>query len=62
MKHKIGIGYHSDNGNIYKAERIGKIYGATFKNGDIIGCCIDFISSIVFFTKNGHAYVIIHIF
>jgi len=28
-------------------------YGPQFRNGDIIGCCVDFEKEIVFCTKNG---------
>lgn len=47
------IGYHSDDGNIFVSKTQGDPYGPTFNSGDFVGCCVDFINKIVFFTKNG---------
>lgn len=47
------IGYHSDDGNIFISKTQGEKYGPTFSNKDIIGCCIDYLNKISFFTKNG---------
>ena len=41
-------GYHGDDGMF-----CGKIYGPLFTTGDTIGCCLDFINNMVFYTKNG---------
>ena len=46
------IGYHSDDGNIFISSNTGYSYGKPYENNDIIGCCIDFVNKIVFFTKN----------
>ncbi|KAF0506321.1 SPRY-domain-containing protein [Gigaspora margarita] len=47
------IGYHSDNGWKYLEYGHGLKYGPTFTAGDTIGCCINFYSNEIFFTKNG---------
>lgn len=53
------IGYHSDNGNIYQASGAGCDFGLPCTTGDIMGCGIDFDTSLnqgmaqVYFTKNG---------
>ncbi|CAG8709285.1 23934_t:CDS:2, partial [Dentiscutata erythropus] len=47
------IGYHGDNGWKYLEYGQGIKYGPTFTTGDTIGCCINFYSNEVFFTKNG---------
>ena len=50
-------GYHSDNGNFFYPSRYtstsGKSYGPSFTTGDTIGCCINSINNMVFYTKNG---------
>ncbi|CAG8620645.1 8503_t:CDS:2, partial [Diversispora eburnea] len=49
------FGYHSDDGrtffNGHRWER--DPYGPLYSTGDIIGCCVDFFSKTVFYTKNG---------
>jgi hypothetical protein len=63
VQHKIpgwdanSIGYHSDDGNIFQGKSNGEPYGPKFIDNDIIGCCVDFINKIVFFTKNGEMLV-----
>jgi len=47
------IGYHSDDGNIFISKTQGEKYGPTFTNNDVIGCCVDFINKLAFFTMNG---------
>lgn len=47
------IGYHSDDGNIFISKTTGEKYGPTFTDKDVIGCCMDFLNKISFFTKNG---------
>jgi hypothetical protein len=47
------IGYHSDDGNIFISKTTGELYGPIYTTGDVVGCCINFINKIVFFTKNG---------
>jgi hypothetical protein len=51
------IGYHSDDGNIFISKTTGESYGPKFDNNDFIGCCINYIEKVVFFTKNGVALV-----
>ncbi|CAG8556100.1 9070_t:CDS:2, partial [Scutellospora calospora] len=47
------VGYHGDNGKKYLEYGHGIKYGPTFTTGDTIGCCINFYSWTIFFTKNG---------
>ena len=52
-------GYHSNNGNfVYSltytyTSTHSKLYGPSFTTGDTIGCCINSINNMVFYTKNG---------
>jgi len=46
------FGYHADDGNIFKGSG-GIEYGPTFTSGDTIGCCVNFRTNSVFYTKNG---------
>ena len=46
-------GYHGDKGNTFHSSRFGRTYGPSFTTGDTIGCCLNFICKIVFYTKNG---------
>jgi len=50
-------GYHSDNGKFYPRDyttsRYGELDGPSFTTGDTIGCCINFLSNMIFYTKNG---------
>ena len=52
-----GVGYHSDDGKIFVCEGSGKHSSLTCKEGDRMGCGIDFKESSksveIFFTKNG---------
>ena len=53
-----GIGYHSDNGQLYYQKGHGVKYGPTCKAGDRMGCGVDFNNRTsgcvnIFFTKNG---------
>jgi Ran-binding protein 9/10 len=45
-------GYHGDDGVIHHGSHVRK-YGPTFTTGDVIGCCLDFQNSRVFYTRNG---------
>jgi hypothetical protein len=38
---------------IFKGSGGGTAYGPTFTTGDVIGCCVNFHSGTVFYTKNG---------
>ena len=44
--------YHSDNGEFFHSSKYGK-YGPSFTTGDTIGCYINFLSNMIFYTKNG---------
>ncbi|CAG8668787.1 5428_t:CDS:2, partial [Scutellospora calospora] len=46
-------GYHGDDGNIFHSQFNGTPYSTTYGNGDVIGCCINYKTRDVFFTKNG---------
>ena len=51
-------GYHSDNGYFfypsrYDTSKYGMPHGPSFTTGDTIGCCINFLSNMIFYTKNG---------
>ncbi|KAI0201948.1 ran-binding protein [Astrocystis sublimbata] len=47
-------GYHGDDGDIYTGGNVGKKYKDTnFRDGDVIGCGVNFRTSTAFFTKNG---------
>ena len=50
---KNTIGYHGDNGKVYKGKRNGSKYGPSFGVGDVVGCGLDLKRNTVFFTKNG---------
>ena len=47
------IGYHGDNGLVYRASGSGKPYGPTFGTNDVIGCGLNMKTRSCFFTKNG---------
>ena len=47
------LGYHGDDGNIFKDSGIGIQYGPKFTTGDTIGLCWNLVKKIIFFTKNG---------
>jgi len=38
---------------IFKGAGGGSAYGPTFTTGDVIGCCVNFHTNTVFYTKNG---------
>ncbi|RIB26953.1 concanavalin A-like lectin/glucanase domain-containing protein [Gigaspora rosea] len=46
-------GYHGDDGKFFSCSGYGSPYGPSFSTGDTIGCCLNFKSNIVFYTKNG---------
>ncbi|RIB21877.1 concanavalin A-like lectin/glucanase domain-containing protein [Gigaspora rosea] len=46
-------GYHGDDGLKFLEQGFGSRYGPTYTTGDTIGCCINFDSTAICFTKNG---------
>lgn len=47
------IGYHADDGNLYRGAGTGSSFGPTYSTNDVVGCGINFIDKSFFFTKNG---------
>ena len=47
------IGYHADDGNLYRGAGTGSAFGPAYSTNDIVGCGINFIEKSFFFTKNG---------
>lgn len=47
------IGYHADDGNLYRGAGTGSTFGPAYSTNDIVGCGINFIEKSFFFTKNG---------
>lgn len=47
------IGYHADDGNLYRGAGTGTSYGPSYTTNDIVGCGINFVEKSFFFTKNG---------
>ena len=45
--------YHGDDGKSFCCQSTGKSYGPTFTTNDIIGCGVNFMTGVGFFTKNG---------
>ncbi|KAH8394752.1 hypothetical protein KR222_004059, partial [Zaprionus bogoriensis] len=50
---KQSYGYHGYDGNSFSSSCNGQSYGPTFTTGDVIGCCVNFVSNTCFYTKNG---------
>jgi hypothetical protein len=46
-------GLHGDDGNLFHNRGRGINFGERWSSGDVIGCGINFIKDIVFYTKNG---------
>ena len=48
-------GYHADDGFLFRGlGGVGGLeYGPTFTTGDTVGCCVNFRTNTVFYTKNG---------
>eukprot|EP01103_Thecamoeba_quadrilineata_P016648 TRINITY_DN5615_c0_g1_i1.p1 TRINITY_DN5615_c0_g1~~TRINITY_DN5615_c0_g1_i1.p1 ORF type:complete len:455 (-),score=74.06 TRINITY_DN5615_c0_g1_i1:2-1366(-) len=49
---KHSFGYHTEDGSLHKGTA-ALPYGPTCTTGDVIGCCLNFLDNLVFFTKNG---------
>ncbi|CAN1762620.1 Ran-binding protein M homolog [Linum perenne] len=47
------IGYHGNDGRLYKETKEGVRFGERYTNGDIVGAGIKYASNEFFFTKNG---------
>jgi hypothetical protein len=47
------IGYHADDGNLYRGAGSGTAFGPAYSTGDVIGCGVSFQEKYFFFTKNG---------
>lgn len=50
---KNSYGYHGDDGHSFCATGTGQSYGPTFTTGDVIGCCLNLVDHLCFYTKNG---------
>jgi hypothetical protein len=46
-------GYHSDDGLLYGEYKVDGISWRSWKQGDIIGCGIDYYRGVLFYTRNG---------
>ncbi|CAG8540978.1 1708_t:CDS:2 [Cetraspora pellucida] len=47
------IGYHGDNGRLYRERERGVNFGPLYTTGETVGCGINFFDTEIFFTKNG---------
>jgi hypothetical protein len=47
------IGYHADDGKLYRGAGTGTSYGPSYTTNDIVGCGVNFVEKSFFFTKNG---------
>eukprot|EP01111_Echinosteliopsis_oligospora_P016602 TRINITY_DN6965_c0_g1_i1.p1 TRINITY_DN6965_c0_g1~~TRINITY_DN6965_c0_g1_i1.p1 ORF type:complete len:417 (+),score=100.70 TRINITY_DN6965_c0_g1_i1:159-1409(+) len=50
---KNTYGYHGGDGNLLKGSVTGHAYGPAYTTNDVVGCCVNFITNTIFFTKNG---------
>lgn len=50
---KDTLGYHGDDGFIFRSSGLGVPYGPTFRRNDTIGLCLNLVGKTIFFTKNG---------
>ncbi|ETS78896.1 hypothetical protein PFICI_08749 [Pestalotiopsis fici W106-1] len=46
-------GVHHDDGKAYGGSRAGAKFSEGFDNGDVIGCGVNFVQGIAFYTRNG---------
>jgi Ran-binding protein 9/10 len=47
------VGYHADDGNLYRGAGNGSVFGPGYSTNDVVGCGINFVEKSFFFTKNG---------
>ena len=45
--------YHGDDGMTFCCQSTGRKYGPTFSTDDVVGCGVNFLTGVAFFTKNG---------
>lgn len=50
---KCSYGYHGDDGNSFCSSDNAQPYGPTFTTGDVVGCCLNLVDNVCFYTKNG---------
>ena len=48
-------GYHGDDGKKFASQGWGTPYGPTFRQNDVIGCCMNFENQSCFYTINGRS-------
>ena len=46
-------GYHGDDGKTFANQDYGQHHGPTFRQNDVIGCCVNFENQTCFYTING---------
>jgi len=53
---KLGYSYFSAGQLRHNSKGQGPIYGEAYKEEDVIGCYVDLIDGIIFFSKNGQTF------
>lgn len=49
----ITYGYESTRGDRLNGSVVGEQYGPSWTQGDVVGCCVDYLNDRIHFTKNG---------